>query len=257
MDPHHIYRPLLDLFGLSEGTDAPKGRGYNETLNYGAYSAGPVSLVRMTLDQVDALQTRMLRHPENYLKSSAVGRYQIVRTTLRGIRKQLHLSGNELFDAAMQDRMACFLLGRRGIDRYIAGAMDESDIINELAKEWASVPTTAGKGHYDGQKAAVTVDQVRSVLHAVRARATGDRPAPVPAPRPQPDDPGVEASAPPVEPISHSKRFWTWLTTGGGTALMPFVDWRVQFLIVTVVAGLAIYAIATMPAVRQKLGLSA
>ena len=58
------------------------------------------------------------------------------------------------------------------------------------------------------------------------------------------------------EKLSHSKRFWTWLTTGGGTAALPFVDWRVQFLIVLVVVGFAIYAIATMPGVRKKLGLA-
>jgi len=34
------------------------------------------------------------------------------------------------------------------------------------------------------------------------------------------------------------------------------VDWRVQFLIVLVIVGFAIYAIATMPAVRKKLGLA-
>lgn len=34
MDKYHVCRPLLDLIGKSEGTD--KGRGYNETLGYGA-----------------------------------------------------------------------------------------------------------------------------------------------------------------------------------------------------------------------------
>lgn len=77
-------------------------------------------------------------------------------------------------------------------------------------------------------------------------------PAPIPTPKPEP------APEPPAaeEKLSHSKRFWTWLSTGGGTALLPFVDWRVQFLIVLVVVGFAIYAIATMPAVRKKLGLA-
>lgn len=81
-------------------------------------------------------------------------------------------------------------------------------------------------------------------------------PAPAPTPRPQPDDPGVAPGQTPAEPLSRSKRFWTWLTTGGGTAVLPFVDWRVQALIVVVVVGFAIYAIATMPALRRKLGLA-
>lgn len=55
------------------------------------------------------------------------------------------------------------------------------------------------------------------------------------------------------KPVSRSARFWTWLTTGGGAAVLPFVDWRAQILIATVVSGIAIYAIVTMPAVRVRL----
>ena len=85
-DEHYVYRPLLDLIGYTEGTD--KGDGYNETLNYGAYTGGNVTLTKMTLKQIDNLQTKMLKHPKNYMNSSAVGRYQIVRTTLRSIKRR-------------------------------------------------------------------------------------------------------------------------------------------------------------------------
>lgn len=66
-DKYYVYRPLLDLIGLTEGTD--KGRGYNETLAYGRLTGGPVDLVGMTLSQIDALQTRMLQHKENVWNS--------------------------------------------------------------------------------------------------------------------------------------------------------------------------------------------
>lgn len=45
-----------------------------------------MNLVGMSLSQIDGLQTKMLANPKNKLNSSAVGRYQIVRTTLRSIR---------------------------------------------------------------------------------------------------------------------------------------------------------------------------
>lgn len=69
------------------------------------------------------------------------------------------------------------------------------------------------------------------------------------------DDAAGEPAKPPEaqKPVTRSTRFWTWLTTGGGTALLPFVDWRVQILIAATVCSLAIYAIATMPAVRLRL----
>lgn len=254
-----IYRPLLELIGQAEGTAPPRGRGYNETLGYGAYTGGPVTLVTMSLDQVDALQMRMLRHPDNKLNSSAVGLYQIVRTTMRRIREARpdRYPGTRKYDADCQDEMACYLLGVRGIDRYIAGGMGEDAMVDALAKEWASFPATGGKGHYDGQRTGTTLAQVRAALQAVRARAAG---APASSPRPQPDDPGVAEAPPREEPVSRSKRFWTWLTTGAGGAglltgvagLDPWLQRGLGLLLI----GLAVYAIFTMRQVRRKVGLA-
>ncbi len=177
-DPFYIYRPGLDLLGLSEGTD--KKRGYNETLAYGAYTDGDRNLVAMTLDQIEQLQTKMLQHPKNYLNSSALGRYQIVRTTLRKLKASLKLGGAMLFDKALQDRLGVELMRGRGIDIWLAGDMSEDALINALAKEWASLPTTSGFGHYDGQRASVSVTRVRQTLAEIRRRRS--EPAPKPAP---------------------------------------------------------------------------
>lgn len=98
-DKYHVYRPLLDLIGFTEGTD--KKRGYNETLAYGALTGGDVNLVSMTMKQVDDLQGRMLSHKANNWNSSAVGRYQIVRTTRRNIQKALGILSTALFDKDM------------------------------------------------------------------------------------------------------------------------------------------------------------
>ena len=66
VDAYAVYRPMLDLMGKSEGTD--KGRGYNEALGYGAYTCGDVDLISMTLDQIEALQSKMLANRKNKLK---------------------------------------------------------------------------------------------------------------------------------------------------------------------------------------------
>lgn len=168
-DKYYVYRPMLELISKSEGT--LKGDGYNETLGYGAYTGGDVNLVEMTLTEVDALQTKMLKHPDNHWKSSAVGMYQIVRTTKRSIQKTLGLDPKaHLFDADMQDRMACFLLGQRGIDKWLSGRLKLETLINNLAKEWASLPTTEGKGYYNGQRAAVTLVELKAALFKVQQR---------------------------------------------------------------------------------------
>ena len=198
MDKYYVYRPLLDLIGFTEGTD--KGRKYNETLAYGAYTGGDVKLTAMTLDEIDALQTRMLKHPKNKLRSSALGRYQIIRTTLRTLRKTLDLTGNELFDGDMQDRFACVLLGQRGIDKYLAGRLKEDTMLLNLAKEWASLPTPAGKGFYGGQHAAVSAQRVQQTLGEVKKRHREGQPGPketVPE--------KVE------EKVKEKTSFWQWL----------------------------------------------
>lgn len=168
MDKYYVYRPLLDLLGYTEGTD--EGDGYNETLAYGAFTGGDVSLITMSLDKVDALQTKMLAHPDNHWNSSAAGRYQIVRTTRRDIQHKLGISGTALFDKDMQDRMACFLLGKRGIDRWLEGELSTAGIVTNLAMEWASMPTTTGGSYYGGQKARVSVDKVEETLAEVKQR---------------------------------------------------------------------------------------
>ena len=130
---------MLDLIGYAEGTD--KGRSYNETLGFGAFTGGPKNLVMMTLDQVDAMQTGMLQHPDNDMNSSAAGRYQIVQKTLRGLRGDLGLDGGEMFDAGMQDRLAEELLRRRGNDPAA------------LRNEWEGlrrVDDATIRGAYDG-----------------------------------------------------------------------------------------------------------
>lgn len=180
MDKYYIYRPVLDLLGKSEGTDwnpkRKRGRGYNETLAYGALTDGDVELVSMTLSQVDASQTKMLRHPFNKWDSSAIGRYQIVRATLRDIRKVLNLSGDLLFDRDMQDRMGCYLIGVRGIDKWLVGRLSTDTLLTNLAKEWASLPTPSGKGHYSGQNASVSVGEVKAALAEVRKRHEAGQP---------------------------------------------------------------------------------
>lgn len=111
----------IDLIGRAEGT--ARGRGYNETLGYGAFTGGPRNLTGMTLDEIDALQKQMLAHPANTFNSSAVGLGQITRRTMRGLRTEMGLDGSELFDKDMQDQMILRLAQRRGPD--VAGLRNE------------------------------------------------------------------------------------------------------------------------------------
>jgi len=253
-DRYYVYRPTLDLIGTSEGTD--KGRGYNETLGYGAYTGGAVNLVGMTLDQIDKLQTKMLQHPKNKLRSSAVGRYQIIRTTLRAIREQLGLTGKELYDAEMQDRLGCYLLGQRGIDKWLSGRLSLDTLIRNMAQEWASIPKPDGKGHYAGQNAGVSVSQVKAALAEVaRRHAEGQPKQTVEVKVPVPVEVEKKVVPPAVDAEVKSKTtLWGWLTTifgsgGVGLAGLLGADWQT----ILAIGGLSLGGLVVVILLRRQI----
>lgn len=108
------HKDILSLIGAVES-----GGNYNATLDNGRWTGGAQNLTTMSLDQVRALQSRM-RTPENRALygdgkgSSALGKYQIVGSTLESLIKELGLTGDRLFDETTQDEMARALLRRRG-----------------------------------------------------------------------------------------------------------------------------------------------
>jgi muramidase (phage lysozyme) len=109
---------ILGLIRRSEGTAG--ANGYNTTVGYGKLLPGgqEQNLTGMTLDQIRDLQTGMLKNPLNAQMfgkpTSAVGAYQITQTTMGDLRRNMHLTGNEMFDQSMQDRMALELMKERG-----------------------------------------------------------------------------------------------------------------------------------------------
>ena len=76
----------------------------------------------------------------------AAGKWQIMPNTLRGLKKSMNLTGDELFTPEMQDRMAFELAMNRKGYRQFANATGEEKLAlmgaaqNDLAKEWASMP---------------------------------------------------------------------------------------------------------------------
>ncbi len=195
-------------------------------------------------------------------KSSASGGYQFMRKTLQDLSRELRLSGKQMFDPDLQDRLGYHLLKRRGYEEFMAGKITMTEFAKRLAMEWASFPVLAptkgqhqqlkrGQSYYDGDalnKALVKPEAIEAVLHEVKAAGNE---LPVPAP----EQPKAATQLPEPEktkPVSHSKRFWTWLTAAALPAL-GLLDWRVQLASVVIGGGLAGYAIYSMPPVKAKI----
>lgn len=83
--------------------------------------------------------------------SSAVGKYQFLRKTLRGLKQELGLSGEEKFTRRLQDHLFHALLLRRGYEEYRAGRMSKRQFALRLSQEWASLPNPrTGRSYYAG-----------------------------------------------------------------------------------------------------------
>lgn len=153
---------LLDL--ISTGEHSQKNHETGQSYNT-AFGNRHVNFTGMTINEVLAWQNN---DPGN----SAAGRYQIIEKTLRGLKNEMGLSGNEKFDQDMQDKMAGVLMERRGLSKFLNGDMSESQFMRNMSMEWASLPKDmAGKSYYHGDglnKAHVPPQAVVAVLRAER-----------------------------------------------------------------------------------------
>lgn len=174
---------LLNFFG---NTEAPHGY---DTVYGNNQSKLPKPVTQMSIAEIQTAQADWTRR----FGSSATGRYQFMRNTLRELIKELGLDKSQLFSADLQDRLAFHLLKRRGYERFVAGKLGVTAFARSLAQEWASLPVLAstqgqkrrvarGQSFYAGDglnKALVSADDFERVLKTSLPGAAG---APVPAP---------------------------------------------------------------------------
>lgn len=114
--------------------------------------------------------------------SSAIGRYQFLTRTLDGLKRNLGLTGDEIFDEDLQDDLAYHLMVGRGLNKYLSGRMSTSQFCNNLAKEWASLPVVVGikgarlpvkrgQSYYAavaGNRALVSAEKFETLVEAIR-----------------------------------------------------------------------------------------
>ncbi|MGR9131734.1 plasmid mobilization protein [Rhizobium leguminosarum] len=107
-----------------------------------------VDLSQFTLDDILGFQQDARRRG---VKSTAIGGYQFIYKTLRGLKAEMGLSGNEKFTPELQDKMADSLLNRRGLQLYRAGRISKKQFALSLSQEWASLPNpNTGRSFYAG-----------------------------------------------------------------------------------------------------------
>lgn len=105
-------------------------------------------LSAFTLNQVLSMQVAARARGA---ASTAIGGPQFIYKTLRGLKQDLGLTGNEKFTADLQDHLAMALLKRRGWDDFVAGRISKRQFALRLSQEWASLPNpNTGRSYYAG-----------------------------------------------------------------------------------------------------------
>lgn len=127
-------RQLLDVIAHAESNG-----------NYNAYFGNSKN---SKVDFTNMSVADVMKWQQDYIKqgspSSAVGRYQILNTTLAGLVEQLGINPKQRFDKKMQDAMAVALLERRGAVEYADKKLTDEQFAANLAKEWAGLPKITG-----------------------------------------------------------------------------------------------------------------
>lgn len=155
------YKPLLNLIGRVESND-----------NYNAYFGNStnteIKFTDMTVNEVMAWQASFIAQGN---ASSAVGRYQIINTTLSGLVSRGIVSADKKFDEATQDHLAIALLERRGSLDYVTQQLTPQQFAANIAKEWAALPRVIGEdpnsSYYAGDGLNASRTNVDEVLKAI------------------------------------------------------------------------------------------
>lgn len=163
VDPS-TYGSLLHLIGRAESNN-----------NYNAYFGNSknttIDFTNMTIAEVQKWQSDFIA---NGNASSAVGKYQIVNTTLEGLVRRLGIDMDTKFNQTTQDQLAIALLERRGSEKYINEELTLDQFAANLAMEWAALPrvigANPGDSYYAGDglnKSRVSIDEIRKAIEPI------------------------------------------------------------------------------------------
>ncbi len=145
--PSPSMSPLTDfgVKGLRQLiASAEAGRADYDAVQYGAVIKPPKPPTRMTIREILQWIEATPGQPH------AIGRYQMIPSTLRRVVRELGLSIDERFTPQIQDLCADVLLEDAGLSGFLRGELGQKSFMNNLAKIWAGLPNSTGRSHYHG-----------------------------------------------------------------------------------------------------------
>lgn len=198
---------ISNLLSAIRKHEAPKGYGQVYSGAKGVGKNADVS--KMTLDGVLNFQTTMLAKGS---ASTACGGYQFLRKTLKATIAEMGLKGSEVWTPELQDRMAVYLMQKRGLGEYLDGTLSAEGFANNLAKEWASLPVVSGpkkgRSFYAGDGLNKSFHEPSAIMALVSAVKAPRKPAQPVSPIPAPVAAKEDAKPPVAVPAPVRGGFW-------------------------------------------------
>ena len=166
---------LLDVIGNAESS------GYN-TVYSGSRIRPYKPITQMTVAEVLQWQDDSVAAGS---ASSAAGRYQIIRKTLRGLVAKGAAAETDIYNQATQDNLARELLKQRGFNNFVNGNKGLGAMAKSIAQEWASMPViertqgqqrivNPGESYYSGDGLNKSLIDTTELIAALRnAQNTG------------------------------------------------------------------------------------
>lgn len=145
----------------------PESQGDYNAIN--GYRGSKVELAKFTVSEALALSEELAKGAS----SGAIGKFQIIPKTMKGLITSMKLTGDEKFTNEMQDKMGMALLVGRGYKQWVSGGMSDVQFADALSEEWAGLPNSrTGLSTHEGvqgNKAGVDFESVITTLRANKA----------------------------------------------------------------------------------------
>ena len=172
--------PLLDLIAKCESEGSVAIQGVNSSYDVvvrQAFTVYPpkVPITTMTVSNVLLWQSEAIKQYRQRFNTnrgySAAGRYQIVKSTLKGLAG-VCCELTDLFDEKTQDSLAIGLLSKRGLDLWLDGKISNDAFADAISQEWASLPFNTGYSYYagdtHGNRSLISREKVIKTLQCVK-----------------------------------------------------------------------------------------
>ena len=170
---------LLDLIGKGEGSYDSSNRGTSGGSIVGStHSTSRDGRMLSEMTFADIFKHQSIDDPHNEDRLFAVGKYQIIPSTMQEIFPHSGLSLDDKFTQENQDKLGLLLLqGNNGYSKRpeLSAYLQGEDVslrtaMISFAREWASLPhpDTGNSVYGDGNRASHSVSEVEAVLRKVR-----------------------------------------------------------------------------------------